>query len=148
MRRAGASNVIWMWTTNVELRRTCPLASRWPGAHYVNWVGLDGYLRKPGETFQAVYSPTIARIRRLFVDKPLLIAEAGALAGPGQAARIRDIYEGAARARVQGVIYFDGATSKFGDYRPQDNKAALSAFRQALAAFRNEDHPGNPDLPK
>lgn len=148
MRQAGASNVVWMWTTNVELRHECGISSRWPGAQYVDWVGLDGYLRKPGDTFQRIFSPTIARIRELFVGKPLLIAETGALAGPGQAARIHNLYEGAARARVQGMVYFDGATAKFGDYRPQDNEPTLSAFRQALAAFLKEDHPGNPRLPK
>jgi hypothetical protein len=152
MRQSGASNVVWMWTTNVELphryRHMCSIGSRWPGAQYVNWVGLDGYLRKPGDTFREIFSPTISRIRKLFAGKPILISETGALAGPRQAARLQNLYEGAALARVQGMVYFDGATARYGDYRPQDNESALSAFRRAIAAFLKKDHPGNPHLPR
>jgi mannan endo-1,4-beta-mannosidase len=128
-----ARNITWMWTVNVDGRGDCPLLSRWPGARYVNWIGVDGYLRKPGVTFRDIFGKTLTQLRQL--HKPVLISEAGALAGPGQGQRILDIYRGAVRTRVLGVIYFDNATAKYGDYRPQDSPAALSDFREALQDF-------------
>jgi mannan endo-1,4-beta-mannosidase len=128
-----ARNITWMWTVNVDGRGDCPLMNRWPGAQYVDWVGVDGYLRKPGVTFLHIFGHTLIQLHQL--HKPVLISEAGALAGPGQGKRILNIYRGAARAQVMGVIYFDSATAKYGDYRPQDSPAALSAFREALQDF-------------
>ena len=39
----GADNVTWLWTINQDRPGTGPIASWWPGAKYVTWVGIDGY---------------------------------------------------------------------------------------------------------
>ncbi|PWT76043.1 MAG: hypothetical protein C5B60_04555 [Chloroflexi bacterium] len=130
-----ARNITWMWTVNTEPGASCPLISRWPGSRYVSWIGVDGYLRKPNSTFRQRFQRTLAALHQLAPDKCCLISEVGALAGPRQGQRILNIYQGAARNHVLGVIYFDSATGKFGDYRPQDNTEALTYFQKGLRYF-------------
>lgn len=132
IRAAGATNVIWVWTANVQASHDCPLAARFPGNSYVTWIGVDGYLRKPTSTFSRIFGGTLRRIKG-FSSKPILIAEAGANSGPRWSERILSLYQGAATAKnVIGVVYFDSATHKYGNYRPQANKAALAAFKRGV----------------
>lgn len=137
IRNSGAHNVIWVWTANVQAQGDCPLAARYPGNNYVTWVGIDGYLRRPGTTFTGNFGNSLAQCRQ-FARKPILLAETGVLIGqPGDASRIRDLYHGASVAQgVIGIVYFDAQTSKYGDYRPQDSAATLAAFRKAVARYR------------
>ena len=133
---AGAHNVIWMWTANTEVKGGCSLASAFPGNRYVTWIGIDGYLRRPGTTFHKVFDPSLKQVRRLS-QKPILLSETGVLVKTAQApGRIGDLYSGASKAHgVIGIVYFDGVTGKFGDYRPQDSAAASAALRQAVRTY-------------
>jgi mannan endo-1,4-beta-mannosidase len=135
IRDAGAHHVIWVWTANVLVGARCPIMARWPGSAFVTWIGLDGYLRARGTSYAGVFRPTVSLMARL--GKPVLLSEAGVLLHiPGAPGRIRNLYQGAARTpAVIGVVYFDGQTTKFGDYRPQDSPAAQAAFRKAVAAY-------------
>lgn len=136
MRQAGARNVIWVWTANVASGASCPMMARWPGRAYVTWIGLDGYLRTQGATYDQVFGSSLTQTARF--GKPVLLSETGVLLGPpGAASRIRQLYQGAASSSgVIGVVYFDSRTRQFGDYRPQDNPTTLAAFRQATAHYR------------
>jgi len=133
---AGAKNVIWVWTTNVDAKGDCPLADRWPGNSYVTWVGVDGYIRKPGRTFTGIFGRTFGLIHQL-TKKPILLAETGILIGqPGYISRLADLFHGAGSTPgVIGIVYFDSETKKYGDYRPQDNPAMLAAFRKATSRY-------------
>lgn len=135
IRRAGARDVIWVWTANVASGAPCPMTARWPGRAYVTWTGLDGYLRTQGSTYRQIFGSSLIQAARL--GRPVLLCEAGVTVGvPGGASRIRDLYKGAAHSsEVIGVIYFDSRRGKLGDYRPQDNPAMLAAFRQATARY-------------
>lgn len=94
IRRAGARNVIWLWTANVEAPGDCPIAGRYPGDRYVTWVGLDGYLREQGRTFSGIFGRSLVQIHR-FTDKPILLAETGVLLGvPGAPRRILSLFAG------------------------------------------------------
>jgi glycosyl hydrolase family 26 len=127
-----APQVTWIWTINdIWNHDPCPLRSWYPGAAYVNWVGIDGYLRASVDTFRAAFGRTLAILHRLTRRKPILLAETGITWGPNWARRINRLYAGAHRAGLRGIVYFDGMTSN-GDYRPQDHPAALAAFRKAL----------------
>ena len=121
--------ITWVWNINRVWSGSCPIRALYPGAAYVNWVGIDGYLRDPWDTFRQIFGPTVARVRS-FTSKPILLAEAGVPAGPHVARRIVSLYSGARADHLIGIVYFDSATRK-GDYRPQDNPAALAAFRKA-----------------
>jgi mannan endo-1,4-beta-mannosidase len=132
----SAPQVIWIWTINdVWSGDPCPLRSWYPGAAYVNWIGIDGYLRPPVDTFGSAFDRTLAILRRLAPGKPILLAETGVSWGSGWSQRLNSLYAGARRARLRGILYFDGMTSN-GDYRPQDHAAALAAFRKVLRAWR------------
>jgi mannan endo-1,4-beta-mannosidase len=138
--RQGQSNpqVVLMWTVNVRGGSSCTFRSVWPGSAYVDWVGLDGYLRHPGATFDRIFRPTIATVTKLSGGKPLVIAETGVTNGPDQAKRMISLYSGALDSRVIAVIYFDGEAKK-GDYRPQESKETLAAFQSGTALFVSPD---------
>lgn len=128
-------NAIWVWTVSSRLRGSpCSLESLWPGARYVTWIGLDGYLRNEHNSFQSIFGPALRDVRALS-GKPVLITECGVNSGPAQAAQIgallhaADVYPG-----VLGLIYFDAETN-LSDYRPQDSPASLAAFRRAAAVY-------------
>lgn len=136
---ASATNITWMWTTNVRLPGAhCTIPSHWPGASYVDWVGVDGYLRTPGATFAGVFRKSLQVVAHMAPGKPVIISETGATPGARQGPRILAIYRGAVKAGVDGVIYFD-TTGKLADYQPQQNPAALAAFRQGLALFEKQE---------
>ena len=128
----SAPRVIWIWTINdIWNHDPCPLRPWYPGAAYVDWVGIDGYLRPPVNTFTAAFGRTLAILHRLAPAKPILLAETGVPWGPGWARRLNNLYAGAHRAGLRGIVYFNGVTSN-GDYRPQTHPAALAAFRKIL----------------
>ncbi|HWS46330.1 MAG TPA: glycosyl hydrolase, partial [Acidimicrobiia bacterium] len=71
VRAAGASNIVWLWTPNVEFAGSTPLASIYPGDAYVDIVGLDGYnwgTTQPWSSWQsfgAVFDSSIANLRAI-----------------------------------------------------------------------------------
>ncbi len=127
-----APEVSWMWTVNdIWSGDPCPLRAWYPGSAYVDWIGIDGYLRQGIYTFDSAFSRTLAQLHRLVHGKPIILAETGVSLGPGWTVRLRRLYSGARRAGFRGILYFDGNTSN-GDYRPQDSAPALAAFRAVL----------------
>jgi hypothetical protein len=128
MFQAGARNIIWTWDMNRIYHATCPLAARWPGSRYVDWIGVDGYWRGPGDTFASVLAPTIRAALRL-ARKPVLIGETGAANVPQAPRWVRSVFKGArSTPSVIGVVWFNYG-DRLGDYRVQDDPAALAQFR-------------------
>ena len=78
----------------------------WPGAAYVNWVGIDGYYYGKNYTFGNLFLPTMTTIRT-FTKDPILIAETAAGQVAGQAAKISNLFSGASRNGVLGLVWFD-----------------------------------------
>lgn len=106
---AGASNVIWVWNPNViSPVPQVQLSPYWPGASYVDWVGITGYFPTSGpETFASLYGPTIGEIKH-FTAKPLLIAETSVETGPTELQAAHSLVAGVRRRRdVLGFIWFD-----------------------------------------
>lgn len=127
----GTADVTWLFNVNEGWTGApCSLLSRWPGSAYVDWIGIDGYLRPGSRPFMQGLGYSIQKLERK--HKPVIVAEAGASIGPGVAARMTSLFAGTRALHCLGLIYFDSATRK-GDYRPQDNAASLAAFRQGLA---------------
>jgi beta-mannanase len=52
-RGQGADNFTWLWTVQADEAGTGPIASWWPDAKYVTWVGIDGYYYRPSDTSSA-----------------------------------------------------------------------------------------------
>jgi len=127
----GVTNVVWLW---------CPSTGPWPaanayypGAAYVDWVGIDTYDRKNlgvSATIDAVYPELVT------YTKPIAIAENGehaATADGNQPAYFASL-DTALRARPQiaAYVYFDSNVTG-GDDWALDDPTGISAF----GAFAN-----------
>ena len=131
----SAPNVSWVWTINdIWQGDPCPLRPWYPGSAYVDWVGIDGYLRGSIGTFHAAFGRTLAALHRVARGKPAILAETGVSWGPAWAARLNNLYRGAHRAGLHGIVYFDSVTSN-GDYRPDTHPAGLREFRKTLSKW-------------
>ena len=136
-RGQGADNVTWLWTINQDLSTTGPIASWWPGAGYVTWVGIDGYYYRPSSTFATVFGQTIAQVRA-FTGKPVLLSEAGVGPRAGQSAKIQDLFAGMQQYQTLGLVWFDIAQHQgiyHQDWRIEDSRAAAAAFRLGASSL-------------
>ena len=134
-RKEGAQNVTWLWTLQAVEPGTGPIASWWPGAQYVTWVGIDGFYYRPSDTFASVFGKTITQVRT-FTGKPVLLSETAVGPAVGSAvdllAKIRDLFNGMAKYKTLGLVWFDKTQhgSIFHqDWRLADNPFAQISFR-------------------
>ena len=75
---AGASNVTWVWCPSLDGNGSYPIASRYPGDAYVDWLGIDGYqwnTTAPFQSYDQVLGGTLGDITALSSSKPVVIAE-------------------------------------------------------------------------
>ena len=136
-RGQGTDNVTWLWTINQDLPSTGPIASWWPGAQYVTWVGIDGYYYRPASTFATVFGQTIAQVRA-FTSKPLLLSETAVGPQAGQAVKIRELFDGMRRYQTLGLVWFDIAQHQgiyHQDWRIEDSQPAAAAFRRGASSL-------------
>jgi len=142
---AGARNVTWCWDVNVWLPAFADKAGYgitsagrwWPGARYVNWIGLDAYYESPSDTFHSLFNYSLRALHRI-AHKPVLIAETAAAAGPLQARQIRSLFSGLRRTKVIGAVWFDRNGREIWQLK---GYAAVAAFRtgaRSLALKRKE----------
>jgi mannan endo-1,4-beta-mannosidase len=135
-RGQGADNVTWVWTIQADERlHTGPIASWWPGAQYVDWVGIDGYYQQPGDTFASVFGQTINQVRA-FTTRPVLLSETAVGPEAGQAVKILDLFQGMAAHKTLGLVWFDKAQHgaiDHQDWRLEDSVAASIAFSLGAA---------------
>lgn len=130
-RTVGATNVTWLWTVNSTNAASSDLSKWWPGAAWVNWVGIDGYYYRPSDTFGSVFGQTLARIRR-FTKDPVLISEAGVGVTPDRESQIASLFEGAHADHLLGIVWFDQAQHNgifHQDWRLEDDPAALAKYK-------------------
>jgi len=126
--KADATNVIWVWTVNiVNGPGIVPVRPYWPGAPYVDWVGMDGYWwgrhSTAGSTFSEIFGPTLAQIRQ-FTNNSVLICETGGVPGYKVTA-VRDLFSGIEHTSgMLGFVWFN-----VHDWRLQDSTAATAAYR-------------------
>ena len=119
------------------------VAAAYPGNHYVDWVGVDGYQYDPSEstTYSQTFSASFAALSAV-TSKPILVAEMGAAEdGPaGVKPRwIAQTYAGlAADPRVVGACYFDNdvAGVHYINGAPVHTNWKFTSSSRALAAFR------------
>ena len=136
-RSQGANNVAWLWTINPDLSTTGPLASWWPGARSVAWVGIDGYYYRPSGAFTTVFGETIAQVREI-ARKPVPFSEAGVGPQAGQSAKIQDLFAGMRQYQTLGLVWFDIAQHQgiyHQDWRIEDSRAATAAFRRSASSL-------------
>ncbi|MFE4701049.1 glycoside hydrolase family 26 protein [Streptomyces sp. NPDC056738] len=142
----GVTNVIWVWTPHVvDSGTTAKLRPYYPGDAYVDWVGLIGYYGPiDGVAFSSLFTPTMRQIAG-FSDKPVLIAETGVAESSRKEADIGDLFQGAAKAGVIGLVWYDQRKDWPGgkqlmDWRISTSRGARAAF-QVEAARNGFGHP-------
>ena len=129
-RMQAVRNVTWLWTVNVIDARASSLPPHpwWPGKRYVDWVGIDGYFRRPTWRFAPLFGPTIKAVRQ-FTRDPILIAETGVAPSAGKPQQITNLFAGVRSYGLLGLVWFDAVAHQ--DWRI-DNRAAIAAFHQAV----------------
>jgi hypothetical protein len=144
-RSAGADNVTWVWTIQADESGTRPIAAFWPGAQYVNWVGIDGYYYRPSDTFAIVFGRTIDQVRTL-TSKPVLLSETAVGPAAGQSNKIQDLFHGMAAYKTLGLVWFDKAQHGgilHQDWRIEDSGPAETFFQLAVARELASSPPAN-----
>jgi mannan endo-1,4-beta-mannosidase len=139
-RSEGADNVEWLWAVNIG--RLSLLNDRYPGARYIDWIGVTGYYWATGINFASSdLAATISYVRNLAPGKPVIIDETGIEPGRTRPRQIRNLFTGAVADDIDAVVYFDirqsgGVYNQ--DWRLEGDSAALAAFRQAAAAYQRQ----------
>jgi mannan endo-1,4-beta-mannosidase len=130
-RQQGADNVTWLWTVQADEQGTGPVASWWPGASYVTWVGVDGYYYRPADTFATVFGPTIDQVRKVTGD-PVLLSETAVGPSADQFPKIQDLFRGMSTYHTLGLVWFDKKQTNgkyHQDWRLEDSPPAEISFR-------------------
>ncbi len=141
-RAQHADNVTWLWTLQADEPGTGHIASWWPGAKYVTWVGIDGYYYRPSQTFFSIFGETIAQVRA-FTGLPVLLSEVAVGPDAGQVRKIPDLFAGMRHYGTLGLVWFDIAQHQgtyHQDWHIEDNPAAEAAFRRGASEL-NLVHP-------
>jgi cellulose synthase (UDP-forming) len=133
-RKQGADNVTWTWVVNIG--RLSLIKSRYPGAGYIDWIGVTGYYTSQSSTFANVLAPTVSYMRKLAPGKPVLVDETGIEPGGTRPAQILNLFNGIRSDHLLGLIYFD--YHQYGrpparmhqDWRLEGDQAALAAFKR------------------
>lgn len=145
--KAGATNVIWIWSPNNVGGTSWPITGLYPGDAYVDWVGMSAYLTV-GTTAENVIGTSLKAIRKV-TDKPLLITETGAEPGATKAARTAAFFTWLkAHPDVIGFVWFektmaDGAGT---DWRWDSDTNTQAAFQAGVARMTLARSPVITDL--
>ena len=132
-RSAGADNVRWVWTPNVDGGGAYPFRQYYPGNKWVSWVGLDGFnwaRRGEWQSFTDLFGSSYDTLTRLST-RPVMIAETGSSQSGGDkpawvsSALAREIPR---FSRIRAVVWFSDVVSGV-DFRINSSRASLAAFR-------------------
>jgi hypothetical protein len=139
-RQAGATNVEWVWSPNVQCGGSCPFTSFYPGDQWVDWVALDGYNyagvdNVPWWTFSQVFGPSITTMKSL-TTRPLMIGEtASSNLGGSQASWITQAFLQQIPSlypNIRAAIWFD--RNKETDWRVNSSLASQTAWDTVVAS--------------
>jgi beta-mannanase len=131
-----APNLQWVWSPLAAWwPDALPLASVYPGDAYVDYVAASGYGHgDDGDTARSTFGRWHAEVREL-TDRPALLSETGA-EGPGKTAWIASLVPFLHdHPDIRGFVWFNTSpetTGATGDYRIDDSRSHLEAFRRAL----------------
>jgi hypothetical protein len=113
-RAAGATNVSWVWAPGHNAYVTGVWRMFYPGATYVDWIGVDDY-NKSDTPASFAADPGIAAFyaATASMGKPLIVAETGAVNDPGQTPDPQTLWLTTARTflkthpAIKAFVYWD-----------------------------------------
>jgi hypothetical protein len=150
-RQQGARNVTWVLHLDAAgepAARWNAMAAYYPGAGYVDWVGLSAYgPQQPGdpwESFASVFAPAYRELAAAAPGKPIALLEFGAVAEPGGdkaswiAAALREV-AGGRYPRLKAVSYWHSNWTNDAGVGPSimrldSSPGVLAAYRAAIAS--------------
>jgi mannan endo-1,4-beta-mannosidase len=137
------ANVIWSWDPSHQYQEVAPgkvatPASEWyPGANYVDLIGLDGYLGTDNnghlQNFNEIFGFQLHDIKQFAPHKPVYLAETGVAPGPSATRQITELFSGALAYHLFGLVWFDAKARH--DYRLGINKTEDVAYQKAVQGF-------------
>jgi mannan endo-1,4-beta-mannosidase len=138
--RAGALNVIWVWTisNSQPITHESLLDSLYPGDAYVDWIGVDGYFLGSESSYQQVFTRVFNEVRG-FTGRPFLVTETSVQPGPHAAQWVQELFRGIeSDPAVVGFVWFDydKVAENRDDWRLEDDPAAAAAFPAAAPSYR------------
>lgn len=137
--RAGADDVVWVWSPNVHYENATDMQAMYPGDDYVDWVGLVGYYGTAGHdsyrSFEEIFQPSIVQLRT-FTDKPLVITELAATDAHGRMEEwISEFFQMLPNhPDIIGFVWFE--VDKENDWRIASSTAASAAFAEGVSHER------------
>ena len=137
---AGADNVKWVWTPNVDGGGQYPFARFYPGNKWVDWVGLDGFnwaRRGEWQSFTDIFGSSYETLSRI-TSRPMIVAETGSSqSGGDKAAWVSSaLDEEIPRfSRIRAVVWFSDRVGDV-DFRIDSSSSALQAFRSGISSPR------------
>lgn len=120
--REGALNVLWAWDISHGQR---PPQQWWPGAKYVDLVGIDGYLRT-GDTFGKIFRKTIKVVHGFAPGIPIVLTETAVQPGPDAVAMVNELFTKAKAYDLRGLVWFN--ENKKEDWQLVPHTPILAAF--------------------
>lgn len=138
----GATNVSWVWSPTLDYSGTTPLAQLWPGAGYVDWLGVDGYnggtaLPWGGWlTFDQLFAHTLQEFSSLAPGLPMMIAEMSSVEqGGSKSAWITDAFQSMSTyPELRAFVWFN--QDKEADWRIESSITSQAAFAAGVANSR------------
>lgn len=131
----AATNITWMWVINNDsVPNTAANAADkyWPGAGYVDTIGIDGFnFNDPWRSFASVFDKAVEGVQKY--NKPIYLASLGVVEHANKAAWITEglgkhIYT---YKNVVGWMWFNH--NKFdGNWSIDSNAASLAAFKAVI----------------
>lgn len=134
--RRLAPRVRWVFCVNTTDEGTVPMEEYWPGADWVDLVGIDGYNwgfaadGTPLSTVEQVVGPMYERLLDLHPASEVALCETGCAEGEGKAAWLQDLFGLTRFPRLTRLVLFH--EDKERDWRLDSDPAALAATRRAL----------------
>jgi len=142
-KREKAANVKWVWcfmNYSYPEESWNDWVAAYPGDEYVDWVGIDGYNWgttqdwSQWQAFKYLFRDQIRLSKKLWPDKPIMIAEfSSAEKGGDKAAWIRELpgYLKSSMRDIDLIVWFD--LDKETDWRIKSSKAACQAYKEIMA---------------
>lgn len=143
LREAGADRVSLVWTVNAPFPGSADFTAAFPGAHAVDYLGIDGYnwAAGDGQTWQnpdALFQAGLDQLRALPGNLPILVTELASsqreASGKDKARWIRDCIDLLSHSdRVVGLIWFQATKER--DWRFNSSAASEAALKESLAGL-------------
>ena len=149
LRNRGADNLRWVFNPTADTyAETTPVSRIWPGAAYVDVLGLDGFNwgRDAGwgrwKSFPQIFGEQYAELTALHPRAPVWICEVSSkepLTDDGapvdtdrdKGAWVRTMFDHLGMPRLRAIVWFDADKER--DWRATSSRASIRQWRRAMA---------------